>query len=869
MKKLFFSVLTLLLCSGLAWADGFKVSGGITFKVGTYTSFYPNSNDSIWLTAEDGVKIGTRLSSAYLPPTYAPVHSYEFASVEAGTYTISYHTSGYAGSQVQVSYSSSITVANEDLQHDFEAQYDPTHVIVSIRPQYLHPQYNYWAAGLDSVKVVCQKDSEEPEIQWTTESMPSVDFRCDTVSLYTFKLSCKGYKDTTFQIKALKEVNSYGISVGQDIQIHMLEELGTEVFLNGAVTMQGSTEQDTVNGLYLAVLWQKRGWVTEIKNGRQYAFDEPIPSGEIVYRLTTSPTYSSSLQPAKNWRFTSNNADTLHYELADNKDTVTNNLSIVRVGVDITGRLLDTLSSPGNPEGLISAWAKIYNETYQDSARTNNGIFELSGVQNGTYTLAFSKSGYATVTKEITIDLATIALDSTVQLGDFYSDPVEDDYVFYGHIYYMDPDTYSYVDVDSAKVVIIDKAGNRLDSVYTNEQGNWEITTRCYAQTQFTFEVTSPKINKAETTITAYSQRNNVYISCTAKTPDLIGMQNAKARQIKDSLKVELTWEWPEALTTGIANGTYNIFRIYINRTETGSQYPTSLGFLMPDNNTLPTSYVDSAQANQLEYGKTYTYFFSVNYIKPNGSIDVTDYDNLTVTIYDIIPVDSFNLVLEVEDPRMGGVTGEGRYETGTEVEIKAIPRPGYIFEAWMAGDTKISTDAEFTLVLTCDSTLKAIFAVEVVVPDSVTLTLMVNDAAMGTVEGDGKYEKGEAVTVKATANTGYSFVAWIRGTDTVAKTAEHTFTINENTTLTAFFVKETTNESREESAWNVYVENGQIVIRGNTACQYDVYNMAGTLVKQAKVNQNEYRISVNNSGLYIIRRISATGSSAKKIVVR
>ena len=78
-----------------------------------------------------------------------------------------------------------------------------------------------------------------------------------------------------------------------------------------------------------------------------------------------------------------------------------------------------------------------------------------------------------------------------------------------------------------------------------------------------------------------------------------------------------------------------------------------------------------------------------------------------------------------------------------------------------------------------------------------------------------------------------------------------------------------TANEDREQAAWSAYAENGQIVLRSNAACRYDVYNMAGVLVKCAQANANEYRIGVDNSGMYIVRRITSTGISVKKVMVR
>ena len=81
-----------------------------------------------------------------------------------------------------------------------------------------------------------------------------------------------------------------------------------------------------------------------------------------------------------------------------------------------------------------------------------------------------------------------------------------------------------------------------------------------------------------------------------------------------------------------------------------------------------------------------------------------------------------------------------------------------------------------------------AVYKLSVTVAATVTLNC---DAAMGTVEGAGDVAVGGNATVKATPNVGYSFVAWMNDTDTVATTAEYTFEVKEDVTLTAVFQKE------------------------------------------------------------------------------
>ncbi|MDE5575452.1 MAG: InlB B-repeat-containing protein [Bacteroidales bacterium] len=246
----------------------------------------------------------------------------------------------------------------------------------------------------------------------------------------------------------------------------------------------------------------------------------------------------------------------------------------------------------------------------------------------------------------------------------------------------------------------------------------------------------------------------------------------------------------------------------------------------------------------------------------------VLNNDSTLTAVFYAYP-DSVNLTLLVNDTMMGTVQGAGRYPKNGTVTAKAIAKEGYAFKAWKANDVNVSKNAEYTFTLTENLMLTAEFEAVSVVGDSVTLTLHVGDARMGTVQGAGRYEKGAEVTIKAIANAGYEFVAWMNGGEIVTKNAEHKLVLNSDMTLTALFVEETANEGREQADWNVYVENQTIVLLGNTACQYEVYNMAGALVKQTKVAQGRNVISVSNSGLYIIRRISATGYSVKKVVVR
>ncbi len=57
-----------------------------------------------------------------------------------------------------------------------------------------------------------------------------------------------------------------------------------------------------------------------------------------------------------------------------------------------------------------------------------------------------------------------------------------------------------------------------------------------------------------------------------------------------------------------------------------------------------------------------------------------------------------------------------------------------------------------------------------------------------GTVSGSGTFKLGETATVKATADTGYSFDGWYDGNTKVSSDAVYTFTVTENRSLKAIF---------------------------------------------------------------------------------
>ena len=126
------------------------------------------------------------------------------------------------------------------------------------------------------------------------------------------------------------------------------------------------------------------------------------------------------------------------------------------------------------------------------------------------------------------------------------------------------------------------------------------------------------------------------------------------------------------------------------------------------------------------------------------------------------LPQRTYTVTATVNDPAMGSVEGAGTYNEGATATLTATANPGYQFVNWTI-DGETLTDNPLSLLVDADKTVLATFAA---IEHTVTVT--VNDPAMGSVEGAGTYNEGATATLTATANEGYEFVHWIVDGDTL-----------------------------------------------------------------------------------------------------
>ena len=135
-------------------------------------------------------------------------------------------------------------------------------------------------------------------------------------------------------------------------------------------------------------------------------------------------------------------------------------------------------------------------------------------------------------------------------------------------------------------------------------------------------------------------------------------------------------------------------------------------------------------------------------------------------------------VTVTVNDPAMGSVEGAGQYEKGAEVILTPNPVAHHRFVNW-TGD-KTSTDNPLKFTIEGNVNLTANFAE---LP-KYTITVNVNDNAMGSVTGGETVYVGESVTLTATPNPGHAFVKWDDGNTEATRTVM----VEGNKTYTAIF---------------------------------------------------------------------------------
>lgn len=132
----------------------------------------------------------------------------------------------------------------------------------------------------------------------------------------------------------------------------------------------------------------------------------------------------------------------------------------------------------------------------------------------------------------------------------------------------------------------------------------------------------------------------------------------------------------------------------------------------------------------------------------------------------------------------MGTVKGAGTYAAGQVVTVHAIAAEGTSFVGWFRNGTCVSSKKTYQFTVREDTSLYAVFA-----SGSYVVSTVASPAEGGAVSGFGGYESGDRATLRAIANTGYSFAGWTddKG-EAVSENADYTVKVTGDATYTATF---------------------------------------------------------------------------------
>ncbi|MGN0797690.1 MAG: leucine-rich repeat protein [Christensenellales bacterium] len=190
----------------------------------------------------------------------------------------------------------------------------------------------------------------------------------------------------------------------------------------------------------------------------------------------------------------------------------------------------------------------------------------------------------------------------------------------------------------------------------------------------------------------------------------------------------------------------------------------------------------------------TYGYLYNANKSQIASDDDGGDVNNFKITysvtagqLYYIRPCGySSNgyatVVVNANMPQytISSTLGRDFFIVGETAKLTATTNNGYTFIGWFDGDTKVSDQLVYDLVMPAeDKTYTAKWC---------QITLDTNDTSAGTVGGlISKYKVGDSATITATTNNGYTWLGWYDGDTKLTEELSYTFTMPaEDKTYTA-----------------------------------------------------------------------------------
>ena len=249
-----------------------------------------------------------------------------------------------------------------------------------------------------------------------------------------------------------------------------------------------------------------------------------------------------------------------------------------------------------------------------------------------------------------------------------------------------------------------------------------------------------------------------------------------------------------------------------------------------------------------------------------------------------------YNVTVIADGSDMGTVssTHNGSVAEGTQITVTANAAAGYRFRYWTdASGQQVSAANPYTFTLTQDITLIATFGESSVPPATYTVTInrMVNDngtirpmtdseMSQTWVSGEGTYEEGTTVTVRASNEYPIYFSNWSSAAGVLSTDAEYQFVITGDTELTALFAWHTGIGDVEIGHVTLYPNpsSHKVALTGIEAdVKVEIFDIDGRQAIQLdKVSAHQQiDISMLASGTYFVKIVCGKAATVRKLIVQ
>lgn len=287
-------------------------------------------------------------------------------------------------------------------------------------------------------------------------------------------------------------------------------------------------------------------------------------------------------------------------------------------------------------------------------------------------------------------------------------------------------------------------------------------------------------------TITAYFAKNQYIVTALTNQNDRGSVTGSATVDYLDNVTLTATANYGYHFSRWSDGSTDNPHQV------TATQNMTVYAYFEPNQYSLNVLSADGTMGNvsgsgNFDYLSNRTITARANYgyhfVQWNdgmatSSRTITITQDTSFTAY--FAVNQYTLTVVSADEAMGSVSGGGTFDYGNMVTISANPTEHYHFVRWNDGNTDNPRDIEITQ----DRTLTAFFAI-----DTHHVEVNSGDITRGSVTGGGDFEYGTAITVSASAYSGYQFVRWSNG----VSYNPYTFAVTTDMELTAVFIEEGT----------------------------------------------------------------------------